>query len=142
MRKTKKDLQIIVMVKCWWRHFFPTEKSLILKLLIKSTCRYYSAIINHNGIAAVCLKIISAFNKLQLRYVSHVSIEKLNLELLDETTSGWDNLSLLVFSDWEQNFYSPKFNVNISWLCRITKKYRMSVETINPDTVSKNNAGQ
>lgn len=141
MRKTKKDLQIIVMVKCWWRHFFPTEKSLILKLLIKSTCRYYSAIINHDGIA-VCLKIISAFNKLQLRYVSHVSIEKLNLELLDETTSGWDNLSLLLFNNWEQNFYSPKFNVNISWLCRITKKYRMSVETINPDTVSKNNAGQ
>lgn len=141
MRKTKKDLQIIVMVKCWWRHFFPTEKSLILKLLIKSTCRYYSAIINHNGIA-VCLKIISAFNKLQLRYVSHVSIGKLNLELLDETTSGWDNLSLLLFSDWEQNFYSPKFNVNISWLCRITKKYRMSLETINPDTVSKSNSGK
>lgn len=129
------------MVKCWWRHFFPTEKSLILKLLIKSTCRYYSAIINHNGIA-VCLKIISAFNKLQLRYFSHVSIGKLNLELLDETTSGWDNLSLLLFNNWEQNFYSPKFNVNISWLCSITKKYLMSLETINPDTVSKSNAGK
>lgn len=50
----QKNLQIIML----WLNvddviFFSYGKSLILKLVIKSTCRYYSAIISYNGINSV-----------------------------------------------------------------------------------------